>query len=283
MISQRASSNLEIYELRNVAAHYAALDYLTPCERLLFAAYVAPGSAILDLGVGGGRTTPYLSNRASHYVGVDYAAAMVRVCQDKFPNLEFVVADGSDLARFRDASFDVVVFAFNGIDSLSDEGRKKCLAHIQRVLKPGGLLIFSSHNPRAIIIRRGWNRERLRKIASSCSAGSRLLYFWTWPVLASVRAAVAFAQTLGATMRRAGKRLPSRMFWRGEGNLMDSEHGGIFTHYWTPQHVVRELASFHFAPQRILGDDYPLRSYRYTTDWYYYVFRKPSVGPCDSS
>ena len=39
--------------------------------------------AILDLGVGGGRTTPHLSSIAARYVGADYAAEMVARCQDK--------------------------------------------------------------------------------------------------------------------------------------------------------------------------------------------------------
>ncbi len=152
MTDRSADTNLQIYDAPEVAAHYAALDYLTPCERLLFETYVAPGSAVLDLGVGGGRTTSYLAQRASRYVGVDYAAAMVTACQAKFPGLEFVVADAANLAAFPDASFDVVVFAFNGIDYvLPDESRRSCFEHVHRVLKAGGVVIFSSHNARAVL------------------------------------------------------------------------------------------------------------------------------------
>ena len=64
------------------------------------------------------------------------------------------------------------------------------------------------------------------------------------------------------------------MFWHGEGTLMDSAHGGLMTHYWTPRHVLRELATFGFRPVRILGDDYPRSSHILATDWYYYVFTK---------
>ena len=83
------AANLEVYRKPEVVSHYASLDYLTACERLLFDTYLAPGMAILDLGVGGGRTTPYLSQKASRYVGVDYSEEMIRLCRDKFPQLEF--------------------------------------------------------------------------------------------------------------------------------------------------------------------------------------------------
>ena len=141
---------------------------------MLFETYIPPGSAILDLGVGGGRTTSYLANRASRYVGVDYAAAMVKACQAKFPDLEFVVADAANLSIFPDASFDVVVFAFNGIDYvLPEQSRRSCFEHIRRVLKAKGVLIFSSHNARAVLIRPQWNRERLQRTARRFSADSK--------------------------------------------------------------------------------------------------------------
>src|ERR1700690_3026531 len=109
------TGNRRVYNVPEVAAHYAALEYLTPCERFLFDRYLTPQMAILDVGVGGGRTTPYLSRIASRYVGVEYSEEMVRICRKKFPQLKFFVADASDLSELQDASFDVVVMSFNTI------------------------------------------------------------------------------------------------------------------------------------------------------------------------
>ena len=268
-------ANLPTYQAQEVAAHYAGLDYLTPCERLLFETYIPVESAILDLGVGGGRTTGFLAARASRYVGVDYSSAMVKACQDKFPGLEFVTADAADLSIFRDGSFDAVVFSFNGIDYvLPEDRRRSSWEHVYRVLKPGGRLIFSCHNPRAVLVRRSWNRERVMRIAQKCSFGSKILCGAAWVVLAFLRATLAFGQTIAASAFRALKRIPTRMFWRGEGTLLDSAHGGLLTHYATPRHVKEELAAFAFQPVRVLGDDYPQSSHILATDWYYYVFSK---------
>jgi SAM-dependent methyltransferase len=277
MTDRSAETNLQTYSAPEVAAHYAALDYLTPCERLLFETHIKPGGAILDLGVGGGRTTTYLSSRASRYVGVDYAAAMIRACRAKFPGLEFVVADAADLSVFANASFDVVVFAFNGIDYvLPEQTRRACLRHIHRVLKPAGVVIFSSHNPRAVLVPPSWNSERLRRAAQRFTAGFKLLYWPLLSILTTVRAGVAVAQSVAATLYRLAKRIPSRVFWRGEGDLVDSVHGGLLTHYGTPGNVITELSAIHFQLVRILGNGYPRISNRYTTDWYYYVFAKPT-------
>lgn len=273
-IAGGSPANLHTYENREVAEHYAALDYLTPCERLLFETHISPGSAILDLGVGGGRTTGYLAGRASRYVGVDYAAAMVDACRNRFPSLEFTVADAADLRAFPNASLDVVVFSFNGIDMLHSDARRSCLGHIHRILKPGGRLIFSSHNPRAVVILRSWNRERIRQIAKHWSFGSEILKWLVWVTLAPLRGLLAFFQTLGATALRILARVPSRMFWCGEGTRMDSAHGGLMTHYSLPRHVLKEVTAFGFRPVRVLGDDYPRSSHILTTDWYYYVFTK---------
>ena len=160
------TANRRIYSVPEVAAHYAALEYLTRCERFLFERYIPPRTAILDVGVGGGRTTPHLAKTASAYVGVDYSEEMVKVCRQKYPELNFKVADVSDLSEFRDASFDVIVMSFNTLDYvLPEEKRWRCLKECHRVLRAGGTLIFSSHNPRSILVRPAWNRERLRAFA----------------------------------------------------------------------------------------------------------------------
>ncbi|MGP0021542.1 MAG: methyltransferase domain-containing protein [Candidatus Sulfotelmatobacter sp.] len=276
MTGRSAATNLQTYNAPEVAAHYATLDYLTPCERVLFEIYIPAGGAILDLGVGGGRTTSYLAKRASRYVGVDYAPAMVKACEAKFPGLEFQVADAANLSLFPDASFDAVVFAFNGIDYvLPEQSRQSCFAQVHRVLKANGIFIFSSHNARAVLVRPRWNRMRLRQTARRLSGDLKILY-WLWlTLLTAARSALAFAHGACVTLLRVLKRISSGAFWRGEGNLVDSAHGGLLTHYSIPSRVINELEALCFRPERILGDDYPQPSHPYATDWYYYVFAKP--------
>ena len=138
MSKRNPDINLHTYAATETVTHYAALNYLTPCERMLFETYIKPSSAVLDLGVGGGRTTAFLAQRASRYVGVDFIPAMVEACRKKFPALELAVADAANLSSFADASFDAVVFAFNGIDFVHpDSSRLSCFQHIRRVLRPG--------------------------------------------------------------------------------------------------------------------------------------------------
>jgi ubiquinone/menaquinone biosynthesis C-methylase UbiE len=276
------AANLQVYRNPEVVSHYASLDYLTACERLLFDTYLMPGMAILDLGVGGGRTTPYLSQKASRYVGVDYAEEMIRLCRDKFPRLEFIVADASDLSRFSDASFDAVIFSFNGLDYvLPAEKRRQCLRECQRVLRTRGTLIFSSHNPRSIFLRPSWAPRILRAFA-------RRLFPQPGAGFTVVRGAVAAAKSVHALLRvlagsgmRIVRRVPTGALWRGEGCLVDPAHGGLTTHYWTPRRAIAEASSLGLRFETLKGDDYPERSNEFVTDWYYYVFTKESAGePC---
>ena len=262
-----------------VVSHYAALDYLTACERLLFDTYIKPGMAILDLGVGGGRTTPYLSQKAARYVGVDYSEEMVQSCGRKFPELEFQVCDASDLSGFSDSSFDAIVIAFNGLDCVSPaERRRQCLRECARVLRAGGVLIFSSHNPRSIVVRPAWDRERLRAFARKLVSEQSIFFPAT---LWSLTAAKGLHSVLRAVAESAGRvlrRVPKPAFWRGEGYLFDFAHGGWMTHCWIPARVCEELARFDFRQLALLGDDYPRRSRELVTDWYYYVLSKESAA-----
>ena len=269
------AANLELYRNPKVVSHYAALDYLTACERLLFNTYLTPGMAILDMGVGGGRTTPYLSRKASRYVGVDYSDEMIRLCRDKFPPLEFLVADASDLSAFADRSFDAIVFSFNGLDCLSPEPQRwACLRECGRVLREGGVFVFSSHNPRAIIVRPAWNRERLRAFAGRVVSESSVLFRVTLWALSVVKSLHSFLRATAKSVGRIWRHVPHAAFWRGEGYLFDPAHGGSMTHCWTPTRVREELTRFGFRQQACLGNEHPKSSPEFLTDWYYYVFVK---------
>ena len=48
MHSPHPATNLQVYSAPEIATHYAALDYLTACERFLFDVHIKPGMAILD-------------------------------------------------------------------------------------------------------------------------------------------------------------------------------------------------------------------------------------------
>jgi ubiquinone/menaquinone biosynthesis C-methylase UbiE len=274
---QEEALNLQIYRAPEVASHYAALNYLTPCEQFLFRTYVKPGMAVLDLGVGGGRTTPYLSRVASRYVGVDYSEAMIRACRTKFPHLDFVLADASDLSRFKDASFDAIVFSFNGLDYVvPKEKRLQCLRECRRVLRDEGVLLFSSHNPRAILVRPGWDRSNIQAFARQIVAEGHFCFPLVIAATTMAKAVHALLRAIARSSVKMIQKILKPMFWRGEGAILDSAHGGLITHCWTPEHVVAELAKFDFQLTTFMGDDYPRASQPFVTDWYYYVFLKTS-------
>jgi SAM-dependent methyltransferase len=276
--------NLHVYNMPEVAEHYASLDYLSPCEKALFDAFLKQGDAILDLGVGGGRTTPYLSSLASSYVGVDYASKMVVACQQKFPRLKFLVADAANLAPFDNRTFDSVVMAFNGMDYLiPSESRRQCLAEVHRVLRKDGVLIFSSHNPRAIFSRPAWSRKKVEELAQRLTERRRWLFEPARFLLVWMRIAAALVRSGMESALRIIRRLPRRAFWSGDGYMVDPAHGGLLTHYAVPKKVIVELRQYGFRLLRFTGDDYPRRSREYVTDWYYYVFQKNEASanaPC---
>jgi ubiquinone/menaquinone biosynthesis C-methylase UbiE len=275
MSVQEESLNLRTYRVREVASHYAALNYLTRCEQLLFGTYIKPGMAILDLGVGGGRTTSYLSRVGSRYVGVDYSEAMVEACTKRFPDLDFVLGDASDLSAFEDASFDAIVFSFNGMDCVvPDEKRLRCLRECRRLLRPEGMLIFSSHNPRSILIRVEWDRGRLRAFARRFASQRSAFFPLVVGGLTAVKAVQAFVRAAIGSALRTIQRAPSLAFWRGEGDVYDPVDGGLTIHCSTPDRAVAELAAFDFHLVKLMGDDYPRVSRMLLTDWFYYVFSK---------
>jgi SAM-dependent methyltransferase len=118
--------------------------------------------AILDVGVGGGRTAWMLRTISRDYVAVDYSPEMVEACRHEYPGLDVRECDARDLSIFADGAFALVVFSFNGIDVLDHVGRLQALAEMHRVLRLGGLMLYSTLNKNGSLYGyRPWTRRQV--------------------------------------------------------------------------------------------------------------------------
>lgn len=136
----------------DVVEFYARKADLYPAERAILERFrtALGGMRMLDIGVGGGRTTRYFADLAKEYVGVDLEEKMLQACRELVPErpgkLSYLRADASDMASIPADSFDFILFSMNGLDCLPHEPRLKTLAEIRRVGRDGGTFCFSAHN-----------------------------------------------------------------------------------------------------------------------------------------
>lgn len=142
--------NAQVYA--RVTSDYRQV-HLEPAERVLLERVGTQwGSvAMLDLGVGAGRTAYTFAAICRLYIGLDYATAMIDACRSRLgetTRARYVVGDARALPEFADGAFDVALFSFNGIDTIGHDDRQRALREIRRVLAPGGLFLFSSHTLR---------------------------------------------------------------------------------------------------------------------------------------
>jgi len=101
---------------------------------------------ILDIGVGGGRTTSHLLRLSTDYTGIDYSDLMLARCRKKYPGVRFLLMDARDMADFPSQSFALVVFSCNGLGMVSHQDRLKILGEVHRVMRPGGVFLVNAHN-----------------------------------------------------------------------------------------------------------------------------------------
>jgi SAM-dependent methyltransferase len=135
------------YDSPGVPESYARRRFLFAPEKAIVdrLSGVLGGGAILDIGIGPGRTVPYLSALTAKYVGIDYSPNMLAPARREFPHLCLVHADARRLS-FADGSFDAVFFCWNAIDDVGHGERLAILAEVRRVLVAGGYFAFSAHN-----------------------------------------------------------------------------------------------------------------------------------------
>ena len=123
-------------------------DWTDPGEAAAigFVADAVRDTPVLDVGVGGGRTVPILRKLSMNYEAIDYMPEMVEICRRNHPDVHVSQMDARDLSAFPDNTFGLVTFSFNGIDAVDYDGRRAVLREFARVLRPGGKLVFSTHN-----------------------------------------------------------------------------------------------------------------------------------------
>jgi SAM-dependent methyltransferase len=120
---------------------------LRAVEQTVFERYQEPlQGSVLELSPGGSRLTDELIARAASYTGIGPSGAVIAVARHLHRTGRFVHADLRDLDQFSEHEFTSVMAGRCAIDLFGDDGRRELLRGIHRVLAPGGLFIFSSHN-----------------------------------------------------------------------------------------------------------------------------------------
>ena len=174
------------YAREDVAREYASADNLIGPEHAILE-QLRPrlaDSRMLDVGVGGGRTTPHFAPLVREYVGIDFSPAMIEACRQRFPHgpggsISFQIADAQALTGFPDESFDFVLFSLNGLDVVGEhEDRLRALREIHRVCRTGGVFCFCSSNfawAESFYSMRGIGREFVALLRSGFARKPRAL------------------------------------------------------------------------------------------------------------
>jgi SAM-dependent methyltransferase len=120
-------------------------------ERLLVERWFRRHDRLLDLGCGAGRTTIALARLGyRHLEGVDLSSRLVAAARllaaTAGLDIPFTVADALALP-FPDGSFDGALFSFNGLMQVPGRARRvQALVETRRVLRPGGVVLFTTHD-----------------------------------------------------------------------------------------------------------------------------------------
>jgi len=110
-----------------------------------------PTLNVLEWGCGPGRLIRHLpallNRRQATLTGADCNPESIAWCRDHIPGIQFLVNDMLPPFLFEDDRFDVI-YCFSVFTHLSEDAQSAWAEELRRVLKPGGLLICTTHGER---------------------------------------------------------------------------------------------------------------------------------------
>jgi ubiquinone/menaquinone biosynthesis C-methylase UbiE len=148
-MQNKLATNEEAYKTEEAIDKYSHY-YLYPNEKYLVNKYFEKDKVVLDLACGAGRTTVKLFEMGYKIKGIDLSDVLINIAQKRFPYITFKTGSYCHIQE-ADNSFDNILISHNGLDYAYPESeRTKALTECARILKPGGHLIFSSHNIKSL-------------------------------------------------------------------------------------------------------------------------------------
>jgi SAM-dependent methyltransferase len=136
---------------------------------------LGPETKILDFGCGCGRVVNWLMMQApfAWFYGVDVDKEAIDWCVQNLKGAHFQTTSPKPPLPYPDEHFDVI-YCVSVFTHLDEDMQDAWLAELKRILKPGGILIFTVHNAVAAEVLDCHEHDELRIVGFLCHHSRKL-------------------------------------------------------------------------------------------------------------
>ena len=154
-------------EDKRLKTKHGRVEYLTAMKYIHNYLEEFDNPKILDLGAGTGAYSIPLVNEGYDVTALELVKHNIRVIEKSCSKVNCVLGNATNLSKFQDNSFDIVLVFGPMYHLITEEEKIKCLKEVERVTKSNGIILISYCMNEYALLTYGFKENHIKEVINN--------------------------------------------------------------------------------------------------------------------
>ena len=162
-------------EDKRLKTKHGRVEYLTAMKYIHNYLEEFDNPKILDLGAGTGAYSIPLVNEGYDVTALELVKHNIRVIEKSCSKVNCVLGNATNLSKFQDNSFDIVLVFGPMYHLITEEEKIKCLKEVERVTKSNGIILISYCMNEYALLTYGFKENHIKEVLDKVDSNYHII------------------------------------------------------------------------------------------------------------